>query len=59
MNAAWRSFLWASIQMFTLKSSWQAAERRHGPSVDFDDDLQPFYFDACGFTPTNAGLMAL
>src|SRR5436309_12223512 len=27
--------------------------------VDFDDDLQPFYFDACGFTPTNAGLMPL
>ena len=27
--------------------------------VDFDDDLRPFYFDACGFTPTNAGLMRL
>ena len=27
--------------------------------VDFDDDLQPFYFDACGFTPTNAGLIRL
>ena len=27
--------------------------------VDFDDDLKPFYFDACGFTPTNAGLIAL
>ena len=27
--------------------------------VDFDDDLRPFYFDACGFTPTNAGLIAL
>ena len=27
--------------------------------VDFDDDLLPFYLDACGFTPTNAGLMAL
>lgn len=27
--------------------------------VDFDDDLQAFYFDACGFTPTNAGLIAL
>jgi GNAT superfamily N-acetyltransferase len=27
--------------------------------VDFDDHLRPFYFDACGFEPTNAGLIAL
>ncbi|MBI5088941.1 MAG: GNAT family N-acetyltransferase [Actinobacteria bacterium] len=27
--------------------------------VDFDDHLRPFYFDACGFSPTNAGLIAL
>ena len=27
--------------------------------VDFDDDLRPFYFDACGFRPTNAGLIEL
>jgi GNAT superfamily N-acetyltransferase len=27
--------------------------------VDFDDHLQPFYFDACGFTPTNGGLIGL
>jgi GNAT superfamily N-acetyltransferase len=27
--------------------------------VDFDDHLRPFYFDACGFTPTNGGLIAL
>jgi tRNA(Met) C34 N-acetyltransferase TmcA len=27
--------------------------------VDFNDDLKPFYFDACGFTPTNGGLIAL
>ena len=27
--------------------------------VDFDDHLRPFYFDACGFTPTDAGLIAL
>jgi GNAT superfamily N-acetyltransferase len=27
--------------------------------VDFEDDLRPFYFDVCGFTPTNAGLIAL
>jgi GNAT superfamily N-acetyltransferase len=27
--------------------------------VDFVDHLRSFYFDACGFTPTNAGLIAL
>ncbi len=27
--------------------------------VDFDDDLRAFYFDVCGFTPTNAGLIRL
>ena len=27
--------------------------------VDFEDDLRSFYFDACGFTPTNAGLIRL
>ncbi len=27
--------------------------------VDFDDHLRGFYFDACGFTPTNAGLIRL
>ena len=27
--------------------------------VDFDDHLTDFYFDACGFTPTNAGLIRL
>lgn len=27
--------------------------------VDFADELRPFYFDACGFAPTNAGLLQL
>jgi GNAT superfamily N-acetyltransferase len=27
--------------------------------VDFEDDLRGFYLDACGFAPTNAGLIAL
>jgi GNAT superfamily N-acetyltransferase len=27
--------------------------------VDFEDHLRPFYFDACGFAPTNAGLISL
>jgi GNAT superfamily N-acetyltransferase len=27
--------------------------------VDFEDHLRSFYFGACGFEPTNAGLIAL
>lgn len=27
--------------------------------VDFEEHLRPFYFEACGFTPTDAGLLAL
>ncbi len=27
--------------------------------VDFEDELRPFYFAACGFSPTNAGLLRL
>ena len=27
--------------------------------VDFEDHLTAFYFQACGFTPTNAGLIPL
>jgi ribosomal protein S18 acetylase RimI-like enzyme len=27
--------------------------------VDFDDGLAPFYYDACGFVPTHAGLLHL
>jgi len=27
--------------------------------VDFEDHLRTFYFDACGFASTNAGLIAL
>jgi len=27
--------------------------------VDFAEDLRPFYVESCGFSPTNAGLIAL
>jgi len=27
--------------------------------VDFDDDLRPFYIEACGFEPATGGLMRL
>ncbi len=36
--------------------------KRHGCEwlhVDFDAELSPFYIDACGFTPTTAGLIDL
>ena len=44
------------------------AERRDHPPLDTTrwarstasrSDLRPFYFGACGFTPTNAGLISL
>lgn len=40
-----------------------AAEARHAGCewlhVDFDAHLRPFYIDACGFTPSHAGILAL
>jgi GNAT superfamily N-acetyltransferase len=27
--------------------------------VDFDEHLRPFYLDACGFAPSQAGLIAI
>jgi GNAT superfamily N-acetyltransferase len=41
-----------------------AAEHARGAGcewlhVDFEEHLRSFYFEACGFTPTNAGLIDL
>jgi GNAT superfamily N-acetyltransferase len=44
------------VDMATERARQAGCEWLH---VDFDDDLRPFYFDACGFTPTNAGLKQL
>jgi GNAT superfamily N-acetyltransferase len=44
------------VDMATERAGAAGCEWLH---VDFDDDLRPFYFDACGFTPTNAGLKRL
>jgi len=30
-----------------------------GHEFDFGEDLAPFYYDACGFVPTPAGLLHL
>jgi GNAT superfamily N-acetyltransferase len=45
-----------------LVSRAAAAAREAGCEylhVDFEDHLRSFYYDACGFTPTSAGLMPL
>ena len=44
--------------------AWDAVARARAAGcewlhVDFEDHLRGFYFDACGFTPTNAGLIEL
>jgi ribosomal protein S18 acetylase RimI-like enzyme len=41
----------AARQARTAKCEWL--------HVDFEDDLRSFYFNACGFKPTAAGLISL
>jgi GNAT superfamily N-acetyltransferase len=74
-NVPWdgRSHAWIQDTMVAKESRHQgvgthlvamARDRARGAGcqwlhVDFDDQLRSFYFNACGFTPTNAGLIAL
>ncbi len=44
------------IEVATAHARQAGCEWLH---VDFDDELRPFYFDACGFEPTDAGLIKL
>lgn len=44
------------VQLATEHAKAAGCEWLH---VDFDDELQQFYFGACGFEPTNAGLVRL
>jgi len=46
----------ALVRLATEKAREAGCEWLH---VDFDDELRPFYLDACGFTETNAGLIDL
>ena len=46
----------ALVRMVTDRARVQGCEWLH---VDFRDELAPFYFEACGFTPTAAGLIHL
>ena len=75
VNVIWDGLVHAWIQDVMVAKSHRGAgiarqlvaiARDHAASagcewlhVDFDDELKPFYFDACGFRPTNAGLIAL
>jgi hypothetical protein len=43
-----------SMTKTTDRSRAAGCEKLH---VDFDDHLKSFYFEACGFRPTNAGLI--
>jgi hypothetical protein len=46
-------------QLVALTATHARAATCEWLHVAFDDELRPFYFDACGFTPTNGGLIAL
>jgi ribosomal protein S18 acetylase RimI-like enzyme len=44
------------VQLAAQRAKAAGCEWLH---VDFDPELAPFYFDACGFRPTDAGLIHL
>jgi GNAT superfamily N-acetyltransferase len=46
----------AMVKLAIAKARSSGCEWLH---VDFDATLEPFYRDACGFTPTSAGLISL
>jgi GNAT superfamily N-acetyltransferase len=46
-------------QLVTVATTEARAAGCEWLHVDFDDHLRPFYFEVCGFTPTNAGLIEL
>lgn len=75
VNAIWDGFTHAWIQDLMVADNAQrqgigvalvGMARNHAQEagcewlhVDFDDELRAFYYDACGFEPTNAGLIHL
>ena len=48
-----------AARMVTLAVAQAKAAGCEWLHVDFDPELRVFYFDACGFRPTDAGLIAL
>jgi GNAT superfamily N-acetyltransferase len=75
VNVAWDGFTHAFLVDTLVSAEWRRdgigtalvrvateAARDAGCEwlhVDFEDHLQAFYFEACGFTPTHAGLISL
>jgi GNAT superfamily N-acetyltransferase len=75
MNVIWDGLTHAWIQDLMVASNAQrhgigaalvGMARNHAREancewlhVDFDDDLREFYYDTCGFEPTNGGLIQL
>lgn len=75
VNVAWDGADHAFLLDTKTRGSWQhrgigtevvrrAAEQARAAGcewlhVDFESDLAPFYVDACGFRPTDAGLIHL
>lgn len=47
------------VRLIEVAREYSAAAGCEWLHVDFEDHLKSFYFDACGFVPTNAGLMKL
>ena len=53
-------YMWGiGIRLVAVATEHAREARCEWLHVDFDDELIPFYFDGCGFRPTNAGLIAL
>ena len=46
----------AMVQVATEKSRQAGCEWLH---VDFEPQLRPFYYEACGFRPADAGVLSL
>jgi ribosomal protein S18 acetylase RimI-like enzyme len=46
-------------QMVAIAAERARAERCEWLHVDFEEHLRSFYFESCGFRPTQAGLIAL
>jgi len=62
LEVPWLRGAWAGSWP-VMEPSWAFVHARAAGCellhVDFDEDLSPFSIDACGFTPTRAGLIGL
>jgi GNAT superfamily N-acetyltransferase len=47
------------VRLIEVSRTHAAASGCEWLHVDFEDHLKGFYFDACGFVPTNAGVVKL